>query len=144
MALTYSQYKTTMKVMMAVSTEAEPNFVSILPSIIAYAEDRIYQELDLIKQQGEANADLTSGARTVGVPGSILIVHSATLITPAATLPAAGTRRPLQRVSLEYINHIWPSASSLGIPRYYTLQDDVTIVLAPTPDSAYKVAVLGI
>lgn len=144
MSLTYAQYKTLMATMMVVPSESEANFVAVLPSIIAYAEDRIYTELDLIKQQGESNADLVAGTRTVAVPGSILIVHSADVITPAATAPAAGTRRALRRISLQMLNHIWPTAATTGVPSYYTLQDDATLVFAPTPDAAYKVAVLGV
>lgn len=143
MSLSYTQYKTAMATLMAVSSESETNFVAILPSIIAYAEDRIYQELDLIKQVTEGTVDLVNGTRTAAVPSSIRIVHSAAVITPAATLPAAGTRNPLQRTSLEFINWTWPVATTKGVPAFYSMLDDSTVVLAPTPDAAYKLALVG-
>lgn len=47
MALTYSQYVTTIANLATMDT-ANTDFVQILPSSIDYAEDRIYRELDML------------------------------------------------------------------------------------------------
>lgn len=141
--MTYADYVTLMKTLLVIDSETNPNFLVILPNMIAYAENRIYRDLDLISAMTEATGDCTPGTRAISVPGSIQIVQSAAIITPAATTPALGVRYPLQRVSVEFLNSVWPTQSSTGRPLYYALLTDVSILLAPTPDAAYKLAATG-
>jgi hypothetical protein len=143
MSLTYAQYKTALAVEMA-EEETEANFLAILPTIIAYAEFRIYSELDLINVKTEAEVAMTPSTRTVGITSTtILIVENAYVVTPAATAGDAGKRNPLQRSTKEFIDFIWPTAGTTGLPQFYTMKDNVTVILAPTPDAAYKLGVYG-
>lgn len=143
MALTYNQFKALMKTMLVVDSEANTNFVAVLPSIIAYAEGRIYSEMDLITITANTERDCTPNNRAVVVPTTITIVHSAYVVTPAATTGDNGKRNPLQRVSPQFIDHVWPSMLSVGLPLYYALLTDTAMILAPTPDAAYKVGCIG-
>lgn len=146
MALTYSTYVTTMAGLMSISPESALTAQSaLLEAMISYAELRIYRELDFLYTVMEADTtDLTPGTRTKAVPSSIIIVNSMAAITPASTASAAGTRVPLQRVSMEFLNQVWPSTATQGVPAYYAMQDNDTIVLAPTPDAAYRLCVQGV
>jgi hypothetical protein len=113
--------------------------------MIEYAELRIYRELDFIRTISEQDTtSLTIGTRQKAVPTGILIVNSASLITPANTAAALGTRNPLQRTSVEFINFFWPDTATLGVPSHYTMQDDQVMLLAPTPSAAYRVCVQGV
>ncbi len=47
MPITYTSYKTTIANLMVIP-ETDANFLQILPSIIDYAEERIYRDLDLL------------------------------------------------------------------------------------------------
>jgi len=147
MALNFSSYVTTMSGLLSISPETVlyPDNAGLTEAMIAYAELRIYRELDFLVTVAEATtADLTPGTRSVTVPGSIIIVNSATLITPASTAPNAGTRNPLQRTSMEFINFFWPSVATTGIPSHYTMQDEETVILAPTPAAAYRACFMGV
>lgn len=147
MAFDFSSYVTTMANMLSISPETVlyPDNEELLEQMINYAELRIYRELDFLRTVEEATtSDLTPGTRSVTVPGQIIIVNSATLITPASTAPDAGTRNPMQRVSMEFLNFIWPSAATTGIPTHYAMLDDETVILAPTPAAAYRACFLGI
>ncbi len=118
---------------------------NLLNAMIDYAELRIYRELDFLATQTAADtSDLTAGTRTIAIPGNIIIVNSATLITPASTAAAAGSRNPMQRVSMEFMNYFWPSTATQGVPIFYATQDNVTLTLAPTPDAAYRVNCVGV
>lgn len=143
MSYDYDEYQASLAQLLVIDSVSNANFQAILPRIIEYAEGRIYRELDLIATYVEDTSDLVSGKRSVTIPATIMIVHSANLVTPAATPPNAGTRNPMQRSSLEFINFVWPSAGTLGTPQYYAMQTDTLMIVAPTPDAAYKVAVNG-
>jgi hypothetical protein len=120
----------------------------IFPRAIEQAEQRIYRELDLITTQTSQTAALTANIRNIAIPGGILIVHELNVVTPAATQPDAGTRNPVQRVSLAFLNAVCPAAAatlgSPSIPKYYALLDDVDVRVGPAPDAAYVAEFIGI
>ena len=97
---------------------SDTNFNAILPRAIEQAEQRIYRELDLITATTSQVATLSSGVRNVAIPGGIIILDDLNVITPAGTAPDAGTRNPVQRVSLSFLNAVAPTAAAtLGSPR---------------------------
>jgi hypothetical protein len=126
---------------------SDANFNNILPRAIEQAEQRIYRELDLITATTSQVATLSSGVRNVAIPGGIIILDDLNVITPAGTAPDAGTRNPVQRVSLSFLNAVAPTAAAaLGtpsLPRYYALLDDVNVRLGPAPDAAYQAEFIG-
>ena len=133
----------------AVVSVSDTNFVIALPQIITSAENKIYRDCDFINQRAAATVDTVASTRTVTLPvatgaQNFKVVQNINLVTPAATAPNAGTRTPLERVSRDYLDFVWPSASiSKGPPQYYALLDDQTVILAPTPDAIYKLEVIG-
>lgn len=146
MSLTYATYVTTMAGLMSIQPESALTAqAELLEQMIAYSELRIYRELDFLFTVKESETtDLTPGTRTVAVPGDLIIVNSAAVVTPASTAAAAGTRNAMQRVSMEFLNQVWPSTATQGVPAYYAMQDNDTIVLAPTPDAGYRVCAQGV
>ncbi|MGO8916214.1 MAG: hypothetical protein ACLQJR_09930 [Stellaceae bacterium] len=130
------------------SPSSDPNFNAILPRAIDQSEQRLYRELDLITTQTSQTATLSANSRNLAIPGGILIVHDLNVITPAAAAPDAGTRNPLQRVSLSFLNAAAPvAAATLGspsVPKYYALLDDVDVRVGPAPDAGYEAEFIGI
>lgn len=150
MTLTYSSYVTTMANLLVVE-ETNADFVQILPSMIDYATHRIENDLDLIANFAAASVACTPGTRSVTLPtptgsgnGPIYIVQSASIITPAATLPDAGTRNPLQRMSVEALNWNWPTVTDTGVPAQFAMLDATTALLGPAPDAAYRAEFIGV
>ena len=151
MSYTYSQYVTSLaNVLQVEPTNAD--FLDIIDRIIEYATARVEHDLDLINEHAVATVTLVNGTRTATLPtpsspsnaGPIYIPESAWVVTPASTQPNAGTRNPLQRVSLEYLNFSWPTVTSTGQPVCFALQDDTTMVMGPAPDQTYVVEVVGV
>ena len=134
------------------STSATPSsdvsFNDILPAIITDAEQRIYRELDfLATRTSDSTLSFTGGNRFLTIPSQIIVVQEVNVITPAATQPDVGTRNPVQPVSLNYLNFTWPTAavqSTPSIPTIGSMQDATTLIVAPTPDAAYRVEFVGI
>jgi hypothetical protein len=145
--LTYSAYGTLLAKMLAVNpaTTLTADNTDLLNAMIDYAELRILRELDFLGTQTEVDSsDLTPGTRTMAVPGSLIIVNDIQVVTPASTAAAAGTLVPLQRTSLSFLNYFWPSAATQDVPQFWTLSDNTTIVLGPTPDAAYRLHCVGV
>jgi len=143
--LTYSQYKTQMA-LMAVVAEDDPNFVSILPSMITYAENRIYRDLDfLFTSVATINYGLTQGSRSITVPGDIMVVpEQINLITPAGTSnPDLGVRVPLLATTKEFLDAVYGNSQATGQPKYFAPFDDYTFLVGPYPNSSYTCEIIG-
>ena len=83
--LTYSQYVTQIATM-AVVAETDPAFVTILPQMITYAENRMYRDLDFLFTSISTTAyGLTAGSRTISVPTGVFVVPEQinVLVVPA-------------------------------------------------------------
>lgn len=143
MAYTYTTYRNALQVMV-VTTDADANFDTILPSCIDYAEQRIYRELNLLNTTlVTSTVTTTGGTRTLAIPSTYVVVNEINLITPINTAPAAGTRVPLLPVSRALIDALWPSAIQSGTPEMFCMVDQWSLVLGPTPDDLYYTEIVG-
>lgn len=133
---------------LTVISATEPNFIQILPQGIAYAEDRIYRELDLLSTVTRDSAPLTASNRNFTLPatnGRFVVTNGLNLITPASTTnPDLGTRVQLIPTSRDYLDAVGGSHSYTGAPVNYAMITDQTIVVGPAwPDAAYTIEVIG-
>lgn len=126
----------------------DAQFQSILPTIISDAEGRIYREMDFLATRVvDSTTPFIAGTRAYTLPSNIILVQKVAAISPANTQPSAGTRYPLEMVALDVLDYMWPIAtgsSATGIPQYGAMQDENTLVVAPTPDAAYIAEITGI
>ncbi len=117
---------------------SDTSFQAILPALINDAEQRIYRELDFLYTVFQTSPTaFTPNNRAITAPATTIIVQGLAAVTPASTQPAAGTRNQLERVSLDFLDTVWPVAATTGLPVYYALLTDTSVVVAPTPDQAY-------
>lgn len=147
MSLTYTTYTAQIANLMVQST-TDPNFITMEPGMIDYAEQRIYRELDLqVSRVVDATTAFQAGSRNFTLPTSIgvfVVVEQINAITPAGTAAASGTRSPLIPVTKEFLDSAWPSAATnTGIPQYFAPLNNTTVILGPAPDSAYVAEVIG-
>lgn len=145
--MTYASYVGDLTTLM-ITTTADTNFTTILPEIIAYAENRIYRELDLLATVvRDSSGSLTVGTRTFTLPQSLGyfdVIQGVNVITPLAAASAdAGTRHPLTPISRFVIDAIWPSTTGATVPTVFAPLTDQIILVGPSPDAAYKVEVVG-
>ena len=54
-----------------------------------------------------------------------------------AVVDGSGDYQFLLNKDVNFIRQSYPSASSTGLPQYYAIWDDNTMLLGPTPDAAY-------
>ncbi len=142
MSYSYTSFQQALALWMAIpnSNIASPNFVAALPSIVDYAEQRCYRELDLLNATTAAAPIPTVPAqRTLSFAGTtpqILILENATLLLED------GSRQPIVPTSKEWLDMVY-GGPMIGRPVYFGMLDDTTIVLGPWPDDEYDVEFLG-
>lgn len=147
MSLTYTTYVEQLSNLMA-QTSTDANFQVFLPGCIDYAEQRMYRELDLqVSRVIDTSANFTTGSQQITLPsanGVFVVVEQINAITPAGTPAVSGSRNPLIGVTKEFINATWPSNSSnQGVPQYFAPISNTLYIVAPSPDAAYNMEVVG-
>lgn len=131
---------------LVVSQAPDVPFTNILPSAIDYAEQRIYRELNLLNTvQVDETTLLAAGDRTVEIPNTFIVVNNINVITPVGTTGTDGTRVPLTPVSRDVLDLLWPSnaVANRGVPSMFAMVTQWDIIVAPPPDAAYALEVVG-
>lgn len=135
--------------------DTDANFLALLPSAFAYADGRIYRELDMLATNiRDSSSSTTADNRNFTLPtslGTFQTIDGINVITPASTAPDSGTRVRLVPVSLDFLDWTWPSTTGKTVPQYfaYISQDTYAstpqnqIVFGPWPDDTYSVEVIG-
>lgn len=142
---TYATYVTTLAEM-AVVEAANTTFVDLLPSIIDYAELRIYQDLDLLSTVSAQTAfSLVPNTRTLVLPiATFITLQDINVLTPAGTVdPVSALRNPCLPVSKEYLDFVWGSTSGAALPINFAMINQNTLAFGPWPDLAYALEIVG-
>lgn len=141
--LDYATYVTTLANLM-VQQEDGDDFVQILPSIIDYAEQRIYRELALLTQVATATGNLTQFDRNFTFPEHFVTTTTINVVTPIGVSdPDDGVRQTLMPASRSYMDLVWGSSAETGVPNSFCMMTDQTIVVGPWPDAAYLMEIIG-
>ena len=145
--LTYSSYVQQISTLAVVSA-TDPNFTIIIPSMIDYAELRIQRDLDFLSTQiSNSSYSFTSGNNTLTIPTAAFVV-----MQTFEVINGSGASSALLPVTKEYIQNVYGSGSTTGLPQYFAVYggDSATtgltsqnMIVGPTPDSAYSVRLTG-
>lgn len=135
---------------LAVVEPDDPNFLTIIPQAITYAENRICRELDFLFSSVSTTAyTLTPGSRTITLPAGLFVVpESINVITPQnATGPDNGVRVPLTPTTREVLDSICGVSSDVGVPQYFApignKDGALTFLVGPYPDASYGLEIVG-
>jgi hypothetical protein len=147
MSYTYTTYSAALATMMS-TDPTQADFIAIRPSIIDYAEQRIYRELDLFATNvTDTSATLSANTRSLTMPtsiGTFIVIGNINVLTPVGSSPATGTRNPVQSTSRDVIDLLYPSGSTAnGVPQYFAMIDPGTAMFGPAPDANYPVEIVG-
>lgn len=145
--LTYSTYVSQLA-NLTVYASSDTTFTTAVPGAIDYAEQRMYRELDLlVTRQTDASGACTVNSRSFTLPttiGNFLVVEELNIITPATATAATGTRNPVQFVSKQFLDAVYPNQTSgTGVPQFAAMLNNTTVIFGPAPDANYPVEVIG-
>ncbi len=120
-------------------TEVDANVLTstIIYGFIENAAWKIFRVVDSDNHQRYANANLITSQRYIDTPSDLLIIRSAQIID------SDGSSNPDNRDFLEYRDTSFMSEFSptgaVGVPKYYSMWDKDTSVIAPSPDATYEI-----
>lgn len=140
----YSDYTADIALLMGTTLE-DANFQSLIPSMIAYAELRIYRELDFLTTvTADSSGKFIATKRSFTFPQEFVTSQGINVITPSTvTNPDDGTRNQLVPTSKEFLDAVYASSTGSGVPQYYAMLTDQEIIVGPWPDQTYTVEVIG-
>jgi hypothetical protein len=168
MSYSYASFQAALALEMVVpnANVNDPNFVAILPTIVDYAEQRCYRELDLLTAEARQWFAMTPYQRsqTFSVnnvvlsiqnpPQQILVVERVKIwpanevpSPPPVSGPPVFTGEPAFPTSVDYLDAVYsgifPNPGPMGRPVNFALLDDQTLAFGPMPDQAYLFEIHG-
>lgn len=111
----------------------ESSFVANIPTFVRLAEERVYNTVQIPAIRRNQIGTLTANNKYLSLPGDWLSTFSLAVITPS------GSQEFLLDKDVNFIRQAFPSPTSTGVPQYYAIFDNNTLILGPTPDAAYSV-----
>lgn len=95
------------------------------------AEQKIYNTVQLPVLRQTTTLTFTAGNPLLTLPLDFLYAFS------FAVNDGAGNFVFLLNKDTDFMREAYPSTATPGLPQYYAFQDEVTVIVAPTPDLAY-------
>lgn len=138
---TLAVYQTTL--ISGVLTFNDAPVQALVPTMLDYAELRIQRDLDLLPSQTTRPYTMTTG-------NNVLTLSVDDFVTVQTVSPTGFA--PLTPVSKEFLQNVFPSGSTAGLPQYFAmLGGDLAtsgntsnlLLLGPTPDQNYATSVVG-
>jgi hypothetical protein len=110
---------------------------------ITQAEERIYNTVQIPALRKNVTGVTTGGNKYLSCPTDFLSVFS------MAVIDGSGNYEYLLNKDVNFLRASYPNPSTSGIPKYYalfgptvvssTVTDELSFILAPTPDAIYNV-----
>jgi hypothetical protein len=128
MAFTYTTLKQTIQDYLETT---ETTFVSNLPNIITQAEERILKEIQLPGFRKNVTGSLSADNEYLSTPTDYLAIYS-------LAVDNSGYEYLLNK-DVNFVREAYPVSTVTGVPKYYAIFNETTIIVAPTPSSSFNV-----
>jgi hypothetical protein len=105
---------------------------AVINTFITMAENQILREIDLDVFKLEAAGNLTSGNKFLAAPSDIL-THRYLMVK------VNDNQIFLDFRDTSFMKEYWPDGTETGVPKYYSVWDQNTFYVSPTPVQSYDV-----
>tara|TARA_R100000935_G_C2822780_1_gene160630 strand:+ start:44 stop:685 length:642 start_codon:yes stop_codon:yes gene_type:complete len=109
---------------------SETTFVADLPTIIKQAEERILKLVRLPVFRKNVQGNLSTGNQYLSTPSDFMDTFSLATIS-------SNTYTYLIRTDVSFIREAYPTTTTTSAPKHYSLFNDSTYIVGPTPDADY-------
>jgi hypothetical protein len=106
------------------------------------AEKRIYVEAALPASRKNVTGSLTMDDPYLTLPDDWLATYEIAVLNPVTPIPPAESAYAYQYLlpkDVSFVRESFPNPADTGIPEYYAIFDNNTLLLGPTPDDNYNV-----
>ena len=116
-------------------TEVDANVFSnsVIDNFITFAENKILRDIDLDVFKLEVQGSMSQNNKFLTAPSDIL-THRYMILTSAG-----GEQIFLEFRDTSFMKEFWPNGTETGIPKYYSVWDQNTFYIAPTPNQNFSV-----
>ncbi len=128
--MTYDELVTNIRNYTEVNANVFTN--AVINTFITMAENQILREIDLDVFKLEVSGNMTSGNKFLTAPSNIL-THRYMMITSGSDQIFLDFR------DTSFMKEYWPNGASTGVPKYYSVWDQNTFYVAPTPNASFVV-----
>jgi len=121
----------------------ETSFIANIPVFVQQAEQRIYNSVQFPSIRKNMQGVVSTTTPYLSAPTDYLATYS------LAVVDADGNYEYLLNKDVNFIRQAYPSASDIGLPRYYaifgpavsgsTISDNLSFIVGPKPDANYTV-----
>jgi hypothetical protein len=129
--MTYDELVTNIRNYTEVGSNVFTN--SVINTFITMAENRILRDIDLDVFKKEVTGTMTSGNKFLTAPTDIL-THRYLILTSAG-----GEQIFLDFRDTSFMKEYWDDGTETGVPKYYSVWDQNTFYVAPTPNAGFSV-----
>jgi hypothetical protein len=105
---------------------------AVIDTFITMAENQILREIDLDVFKLEVTGNLTSGNKFLTAPSDIL-THRYLMVK------VNDNQIFLDFRDTSFMKEYWPDGTETGVPKYYSVWDQNTFYVSPTPVQSYDV-----
>lgn len=112
----------------------ETTFVAQIPEFVQAAEERIYNSVQLPAIRKTSTINAVSADPYVTLPSDWLATFSLAVINPSVGYIEHAF---LLNKDVNFIRESFPSPVVTGVPQYYAVLNDNTIMLGPTPNANF-------
>lgn len=110
----------------------ETTFNENIGQFVRLAEEDIFRQVQLQELMETSTAQVVTGSPYLALPADFLSAYSLAILV--------GTEyRMLLSKDHSFMREVYPNPDARGVPRFYALFDDETLMLGPTPDDDYSV-----
>lgn len=109
----------------------ETTFNDNISQFVENMEDDVYGKVQITDLRKNSTTTLTPSTPYVQTPSDYLSPYSLAVID-------SGSYSFLLPKDVNFMREAFPSATTTGLPRFYSHFDDDTFIIAPTPDAAYS------
>jgi hypothetical protein len=127
----------------AYTENTQASFVAQIPVFVQQAEQRIYNTVQFPSLRKNMTGSVSTTTPYLSAPDDYLATYS------LAVIDASGDYEYLLNKDVNFIRQAYPSASDVGLPRYYALfgptvsasaiSNELSFIVGPKPDANYVV-----
>jgi len=130
MAFTYATLVSTIQGYLQTSSDGIPT--ADMDTIIQQAEQRIYYDVQIPVLKKNVTGTMTSGNRYLSTPSDYLATYS-------IAVDNNGSYEYLLPKDVAFLREAYPATATTGVPRYYAIFDNDTLLIGPPPSSDLSV-----
>ena len=127
----------------AYTENTEADFIAQIPVFVRQAEQRIYNTVQFPSLRKNMTGSVSTTTPYLSAPDDYLATYS------LAVIDADGNYEYLLNKDVNFIRQAYPSASDIGLPKYYALfgptvsgsaiSNELSFIVGPKPDANYQV-----